>query len=75
MVSIFEHKEAIASVAMDKYSDLVTISEGLTNNPKLYGIKVKIVCKKTGKVVWKGSMATACRALIEPTRFLSMELQ
>ena len=64
-VKLLEYKEAIASVAMDKCSDLVTISEGLTNNPKLYGIKVKIICKKTGKVVWKGSMATACRALME----------
>ena len=62
IVEMFIRKEAISSIKLDQYGDLETVSSGLTNNKKLFRIKVKIICKRTGKVVWKGSIAHASRA-------------
>ena len=62
IVEMFIRKEAISSIRLDKCEDLETVSSGLTNNKKLFKIKVKIICKRTGKVVWEGSMAHASRA-------------
>ena len=62
IIGMFVRKEAVSSVELDKYGDLETISEGSTKNKKLFKIKVKIICKRTGKVIWKGSMAHASRA-------------
>ena len=63
MIEIFEYKEAIASVAIEYDPDMQTISEGLTCNPKLYDIGIKICDKASGKVVERSSMADVSRAL------------
>ena len=61
MVNLFIAKEAQASVALSRDDAAQTICEGLTNNPKLYNIKVKIINRSTNKVIWKGPLANAYR--------------
>ena len=62
MRTIFEIKEAVASINLDNDPDIVTVSEGLTNNPKLYDIGIAIRNKQTDQIAWRGSVAYACRA-------------
>ena len=62
MVGLFMLKEAEASVALDNDSHIQTMSEGLTNNPKLYRIIITIKNEKTDEVIWKGPLAHITRA-------------
>lgn len=62
MINLFMHKEASASVALDKDKNMQTISEGLTNNPKLYKIIITIKNQKTNEVIWTGPLAHITRA-------------
>ena len=57
MVNLFLLKEARSSVALDKDDHVRTMKEGLTNNPKLYGIIITIKNKVTDEIVWKGPLA------------------
>ena len=59
--TIFEIKEAIASVALDNDPDIRTVVEGTTNNPKLHGVKIRVWNKHTQRIVWKGSIADVYR--------------
>ena len=62
MINMFIQKEAEASVALSNDSHMETMSEGLTNNPKLYRIIITIKNEKTDEVIWKGPLAHITRA-------------
>ena len=62
MIGLFMHKEAEASVALDKDENMQTMAEGLTDNPKLYGIIITIKNKVTDEVLWTGPLAHITRA-------------
>lgn len=57
--NLFMTLEAAASCALD--DECVTVSEGLTHNPKLFKILVKVQRRETGEVVWRGPLAHAIR--------------
>ena len=64
---IFETIEALASCALDFDVACVTVSEGLTRNPKLHRIKV-IVRDRTGEIVWRGAVSHVTREFIHQWR-------
>ena len=64
LIRLLVMKEAISSIAIDNDSDIITVSEGITNNQKLYKIKVKVCNKHTNQIIWKGSIADVYRAFI-----------
>ena len=59
IVHLFMAREAVASCALD--AECVTVSEGLTCNPKLYRLGVKVAQRETGEVVWRGVLADVAR--------------
>ena len=61
IIRVLEHKEAVASVALDNDPDMETMVAGTSSNQKLFHIGIEIVNKHTDEIIWNGSMADAIR--------------
>ena len=60
-IELFMIAEAVASCNLDTHYQ--TLTEGLTNNPKLHSINVTIRHRDSGTEVWRGPIAHATRAV------------